>query len=83
MIDQKRKKNKLKIAIFSLLIFFSFSNVYPGETNCKKFDIKCKSKNWLQETKEFQKKKYQEGKDQLGSSKKQIIDALPKKNNVN
>ena len=56
MINQKRKKNKLKIAIFSLLIFFSFSNVYPGETNCKKFDIKCKSKNWLQETKRISKK---------------------------
>ena len=79
MINQKRKKNKLKITIFSLLIFFTFLNAYPSDVNCKKFDIKCKSKNWLQETKEFQKKKYEEGKDQLGSNKKQIIDALPKK----
>ena len=57
MIDQKRKKNKFKITIVSLLIFFTFLKVYPSEINCKKFDIKCKSKNWLQETKEFQKKK--------------------------
>ena len=57
MINQKRKKNKLKITIFSLLIFFTFLNAYPSDVNCKKFDIKCKSKNWLQETKEFQKKK--------------------------
>ena len=83
MIDQKRKKNKLKITIVSLLMFFTFLNVYPSEANCKKFDFKCKSKNWLQETKEFQKKKYKEGKDQLRSNKKKIIDALPKKNNVN
>ena len=51
MINQKRKKNKLKITIFSLLIFFTFLNAYPSDVNCKKFDIKCKSKNWLQETK--------------------------------
>ena len=79
MINQKRKKNKLKIIIFSSLITFNFLYVYPSETSCNKFDFKCKSKNWLQETKEFQKKKYEEGKDQLGSNKKQIIDALPNK----
>ena len=68
-----------KILLIVVLIFSFNSSVSAEEKKCRTFDIACKTKNFVNETKEFQKKKYKEGKDQLGSNKKQIIDALPKK----
>ncbi len=80
MISQKRKKNKLNI-IFILIVLascFTVDNIAKTE-ECKKFDIKCKTKKWVDDTKGFQKKKFDEGKNQLNESKEKIIKSLPKK----
>ena len=56
--QKKEKKNKL-IFLLLITIFFQsqISYLYSDEKKCKKFDIKCKSQKFLDETKEYQKKK--------------------------
>ena len=48
-----------------LIVFFLMlnlnSSVYAEEKKCKTFDIACKTKNFVSETTEFQKKKLGEG----------------------
>jgi len=68
MTNQKRKKNKITILFISLLIFLTFLfpvNANDNIKNCKKFDFKCKAEKFINDTKEFQKKKYKDGKEQL------------------
>jgi|TARA_Y100000389_G_C17446152_1_gene511735 hypothetical protein len=76
---KKRKINIIKLSILLLLINFSFT-VSANEIICKKFDIKCKTSKFMNETKEFQKKGFKESKKQLTKTKDKIIKSLPKKN---
>ena len=66
----------MKILILSTIIILSFSlKLSANENTCKKFDIICKSKNYIKDTKEFQKKNWEKGKKQIEGS----IDSIPKK----
>ena len=80
MTEQKRKKNR-KI-IFILFICFLLIPLFLSEvesSECKKYDVKCKAKKWVDETKNYQNKKFQEGKKQLSDTKNKMIDAIQKK----
>ncbi len=66
-----------KILLIVVLIFGLNSFVFAEEKKCRTFDIACKTKNFVNETKEFQKKKVGDGVSQL----KKIPENLKKKNN--
>ena len=46
---------------------------------CKKFDIKCKTNKFIEKTKVYQKKEFEEVKSQIDSTKDKIKDIVPKK----
>ncbi len=51
----------MKIIILSLLIILNLTfYLNANEIVCKKFDITCKTKKYITDTKEFQKKKWGE-----------------------
>ncbi len=81
MTKQKKKENRI-IFLFFTFIFLSLSiaSVNADISKCKKFDIKCKTKKFVDDTKSFQKIKLQEGKNQLKDSKEKILKGLPKSN---
>ncbi|MAH89929.1 MAG: hypothetical protein CMI78_01595 [Candidatus Pelagibacter sp.] len=66
--------NKIKI-ILALLTLSISTSVLANEVKCKTFDIGCKTKKFINETKDFQKKGLEDGKDQI----KRIPDNLRKK----
>ena len=95
MTNQKKEKNKFVLNLVILfLIATNLHNLNADEKICKKFDIKCKSQKWIDETKNYQKKKLDEGKKQYEKTKKnvekakdkvinakdEVIEKLPKKN---
>ncbi len=78
MISQKKRKNNLIIFfLYFLIILLSFSYLNADQINCNKLDLKCKSKKWVNETKEFQKEKLGEVKDRYNKSKKTLKKVLP------
>ena len=66
--------NKIKI-ILVILTLFTSSSVLAEEVKCKTFDIGCKTKKFIDETKSFQKKGLEDGKNQI----KKIPENLKKK----
>ena len=95
MTNLKKEKNKfILILAILLLIVSNLHYLNADEKICKKFDIKCKSQKWIDETKNYQKKKLDEGKKQYEKTKKnvkktkdkvidtkdEVIKKLPKKN---
>tara|TARA_B100001057_G_C22667625_1_gene878511 strand:- start:814 stop:1038 length:225 start_codon:yes stop_codon:yes gene_type:complete len=65
-----------KILLIVVLIFSFNSLVSAEEKKCGTFNMVCKTKNFVNETKEFQKKKLGEGISQL----KEIPENLREKN---
>ena len=66
----------IKILLVVVLILSFNSSVSAEEKKCRTFDVACKTKNFFNETKEFQKKKAGDGFSQL----KKIPENLKKKN---
>ena len=87
MTKQKRKKNKLIFIILTIILFQSHNSfLYSNELKCKKFDIKCKTNKFIEKTKVYQKKEFEEvknqidlSKQQLGKTKDKIKNIVPKK----
>ena len=80
MTKIKKKKNKLIFIVLAIVFFQSqINNLYSNEVKCKKFDIKCKTNKFIDDTKEFQKKGFKDGKKQLNKTQKEIIEVIPKK----
>ena len=52
-----------KIFLTFVLLFFA-TTLHSEETTCGKFNIVCKTNKFIAETKEYQKKKFEEGKEQ-------------------
>ena len=49
------------IIIFLTFLSLAFSSsVYANEVKCKIYDVVCKSKNFVTDTKEYQKKEFEE-----------------------
>ena len=55
----------IKIFLSTLLIIFLNTSLLANETNCKKFDLKCKTKKFIDDTKSFQSKGLDESKEQI------------------
>ena len=80
MTKIKRKKNKLIFFILAIILFQSqISDLYSNDLKCKKFDIKCKTNKFIEKTKVYQKKEFEEVKSQIDSTKDKIKDIVPKK----
>ena len=50
----------------------NFSDLYSDVIKCDKLDVKCKTQKFLDKTKEFQKKKFDEGQQQLKQTRKKL-----------
>jgi hypothetical protein len=79
MTNQKKRKNKIINLVLITFLSFFILPTNASEIECKKFDIKCKTNKFINETKDFQKKGLNDSKKQLGKTKDKIIDILPKK----
>ena len=63
----------IKIFLSTLLIIFLNTSLLANETNCKKFDLKCKTKKFIDDTKSFQSKGLDESKEQINKIKDKVI----------
>ena len=63
----------IKIFLSTLLIVFLNTSLLANETNCKKFDLKCKTKKFIDDTKSFQRKGLDESKEQINKVKDKVI----------
>jgi len=63
----------IKIFLSTLLIIFLNTSLFANETNCKKFDLKCKTKKFIDDTKSFQSKGLDESKEQINKVKDKVI----------
>ena len=66
--------NQIRIILVLLTLSFTTS-VLAEDKKCKTFDIGCKTKKFMDETKKFQKKGLEDGKSQI----KNIPENLKKK----
>ena len=60
--------NKIKI-ILALLTLSISTSVLANEVKCKTFDIGCKTKKFINETKDFQKKGLEQSKSKILKNK--------------
>ena len=56
--------NKVTLLFIFLILSFN-SSISADELKCKKFDVKCKTKKFIEETKKYQKKGLKESKEQI------------------
>ena len=56
--------NKIFLLFIFLILSFN-SSISANELKCKKFDLKCKSKKFIEETKNYQKKGLEKSKEQI------------------
>ena len=56
---------KLFLPLFIFITLCLSISLSADEIKCKKFDVKCKTKKFIEETKDFQKKGFEEGKKQI------------------
>ena len=63
----------IKIFLSTLLIIFLNTSLLAKETNCKKFDLKCKTKKFIDDTKSFQSKGLDNSKEQINKVKDKVI----------
>ncbi len=68
-----------KIFIYILLTFFINNSLLSNETSCKKFDLKCKTKKFIKETKDYQNKGIDKSKEQLIKTKDKVLEGVKKK----
>ena len=78
MTNPKKRKNNLIVFFFILLFVIQFP-LNVNSIECKKYDIKCKSKKFIDDTIKFQKEGIKKGKTQVGQTKDKIMEKLPKK----
>ena len=69
-------KKNLVLSILLLSLFFS-TGMKADTGECKRFDFKCKSKKFIDETNEFQKKGLDQGKEQIKKTTDQIKKISP------
>ena len=68
-----------KIFFYISFIFFLNNSLSGNEINCKKFDLKCKAKKFIEDTKDYQNKGLEESKKQIDQTKDKVLKNLPKK----
>ena len=63
-----------KILFLSTFLFFSLNiSVFADEKKCGTFDIGCKTKKFIDDTKNYQKKGFDQSKEQVGKTTKKIL----------
>ena len=67
--------------LLTLLFLATFINnpILANETSCKKFDLKCKAKSFIQNTKDFQNEGIKKSKTQINQTKEKVLEKIPKK----
>ena len=65
-----------KILLFILLTFILNTSTFANQIKCKKFDLKCKAKKFVDDTKDFQKKGLEQSKSKILKNKNQIKDKI-------
>tara|TARA_B100000035_G_scaffold171685_1_gene146495 strand:+ start:336 stop:575 length:240 start_codon:yes stop_codon:yes gene_type:complete len=78
MTNPKKRKNNLILFFFLILFVIQFP-LNINSIECKKYDIKCKSKKFIDDTIKFQKEGIKKGKTQVGQTKDKMMEKLPKK----
>ena len=63
----------IKTFLSTLLIVFLNTLLLANKINCKKFDLKCKTKKFIDETKSFQSKGLDKSKEQINEVKDKVI----------
>ena len=69
-----------KILLYTFITILLNSPLLANDIKCKKFDLKCKAKKFIDETKEFQNEGLEKSKFQINQTKDKVINTLPKKN---
>jgi len=65
-----------KILFLSTFLFFNLNIlVFADEKECGKFDLKCKTKKFIDDTKNYQKKGLDQSKKQISKNKNKILKA--------
>ena len=57
-----------KVILYVFLVFLFNINLLADEVNCKKFDLKCKAKKFIDETKQYQNKGLEKSKTQINQT---------------
>ena len=66
-----------KILFLSTFLFFSLNiSVFADEKKCGTFDIGCKTKKFIDDTKNYQKKGLDQSKKQIGKKPNKILKAI-------
>ena len=56
--------NRIILLLIFLISTFN-SSLFANELRCKNFDVKCKTKKFIEETKKYQKKGLEKSKEQI------------------
>ena len=56
--------NRIILLLIFLISTFN-SSLFANELKCKNFDVKCKTKKFIEETKKYQKKGLKKSKEQI------------------
>ena len=62
-----------RILLYVFISILLNSPLLANEIKCKKFDLKCKSKKFINETKEFQNEGLKKSKSQINQTKDKVI----------
>ena len=68
-----------KILLVCSVIIFNFSTSVFAETKCGKFDVGCKMKKFMTDTRDFQKKGIKDSKTQIKNTEIPVPPAMKKK----
>jgi hypothetical protein len=69
-----------KILLVYIFLFFNINiSLFADEEKCGTFDLKCKSKKFVEDTKKFQNEGLEKSKDQIKRGKDKIKDLNPLK----
>ena len=66
-----------KTLLYIALIFFLNNIAFTNEIDCKKFDLKCKTKKFIEDTKNYQSKGLEKSKKQIDKTKEKVLKQLP------
>jgi len=79
MINQKKEKNRMKkFMIITFASLFSLPSFAITE-QCKTFDIACKTSNFINKSKDYQKKKFDKSNTKIKEQIKDVTNTVQEK----
>tara|TARA_X000001036_G_scaffold285261_1_gene265020 strand:- start:829 stop:1083 length:255 start_codon:yes stop_codon:yes gene_type:complete len=79
MINQKKEKNKINKLILVIIISFITLSSFAIAEQCKTFDIACKTSNFINKSKDYQKKKFEESNTKIKEQIKDVTNTVQEK----